>query len=79
MPVDIVGGSIDNGGNYCCGDVDHDGVTGIVDLLESLADWGRCPPEPEPCPADFDDDDIVGISDFELLLANWRGPCPLFP
>ncbi len=53
------------------GDVDGDGVVGIVDLLSLLADWGSCPPPPAPCPADLDGDGTVGILDFLLLLSNW--------
>jgi subtilisin family serine protease len=54
------------------GDLDGDGVVGIVDLLALLAAWGPCP---EPCPpwcaADLDADCAVGIVDFLTLLAYW--------
>ena len=55
------------------GDVDGDGVVGIVDLLALLAAWGPCGDcsTPRACPADFDGDCEVGIEDFLTLLANW--------
>ena len=53
------------------GDVDADGVVGILDFLALLAAWGPCPDPPEPCPADLDGDSVVGITDFLILLGNW--------
>ena len=54
------------------GDVDGDGVVGIVDFLALLAAWGPCTDcTPQACPADFDGDCNVGILDFLTLLANW--------
>ena len=50
------------------GDLDGDGVVGIVDFLALLAIWGPCP---APCIADLDGDGMVGIVDFLGLLANW--------
>jgi hypothetical protein len=50
------------------GDLDGDGVVGIVDFLALLAAWGPCP---APCIADLDGDGTVGIIDFLSLLANW--------
>ena len=60
------------------GDFDGDGVVGINDFLELLANWGPCPSG--PCPWDIASsaggpDGLVGINDFLELLANW-GPCP---
>ncbi len=56
----------------CVGDVDGDGIVGILDFLMLLADWGPCDqPCPPSCAADFDDDCTVGITDFLMLLANW--------
>jgi hypothetical protein len=54
----------------CAWDCDgsDDGVVGIVDFLDLLADWGNA----SAC--DFDGGG-VGITDFLALLANW-GPCP---
>ncbi len=54
----------------CQGDVNGDGVVGIVDLLDLLGAWGPNPGHP----ADFDGDGDVGITDFLTLLASW-GPC----
>ena len=53
------------------GDLDADGIVGIVDFLDLLAQWGTDPGGPP----DFDGDGDVGINDFLELLANW-GPCP---
>ncbi len=51
------------------GDIDGDGIVGIVDFLSLLANWGPC--EPGCCLADLDIDGDVGIIDFMLLLGNW--------
>jgi hypothetical protein len=54
------------------GDLDGDGVVGILDFLLLLAAWGPCPdPCPPACAADLDGDCTVGVTDFLLLLANW--------
>jgi len=54
------------------GDIDGDGVVGILDFLLLLGDWGNCPdPCPPTCAADLDADCTVGILDFLLLLGNW--------
>ncbi len=61
-----------NIGGFTAGDLDGDGVVGILDFLALLAVWGQCPdPCPPLCPGDIDGDCNVGISDFLLLLANW--------
>ncbi len=52
------------------GDLDGDGVVGILDFLALLGDWGPCG-DCENCPADLDGDCVVGILDFLLLLGNW--------
>jgi hypothetical protein len=59
----------------CPGDLDGDGFVAIGDVIEVLALWGPCPPDPDPCPGDIDGDGDVGITDFLELLALW-GPCP---
>ena len=51
------------------GDIDGDGIVGIVDFLALLADWGSC--VEECCLADLDIDGVVGVIDFLLLLGNW--------
>ncbi len=54
------------------GDLNGDGVVGISDFLDLLAQWGACPtPCPPTCLADLDGDCQVGIVDFLALLANW--------
>jgi len=56
--------------SLCPWDLDGDGVVGIVDFLDLLAQWGSDPGGPP----DFDGSGDVGITDFLDLLANW-GPC----
>ncbi len=54
------------------GDVDGDGIVGILDFLLVLGNWGPCPePCPPSCAADLDDDCQVGIFEFLLVLGNW--------
>ena len=54
------------------GDLDGDGVVGILDFLALLGEWGACAqPCPPSCPADLDGDCAVGITDFFILLGNW--------
>ncbi len=54
------------------GDVDGDGIVGILDFLAVLGNWGPCPePCPPSCAADLDDDCQVGIFEFLLVLGNW--------
>ena len=48
------------------GDLDADGIVGILDFLALLAMWGQ-----GNVAADLDMDGMVGINDFLLLLANW--------
>jgi hypothetical protein len=54
------------------GDLDEDGVVGVLDFLILLAHWGPCP---EPCPphclGDVDTDCSVSVTDFLILLAHW--------
>ncbi len=49
------------------GDIDGDGVVGVVDLLLLLGAWGAC----DACPADIDGDFSVGVPDLLALLGNW--------
>ncbi len=51
------------------GDIDGDGIVGIVDFLALLADWGAC--TQTCCIADLDLDGDVGINDLLILLGNW--------
>jgi len=52
------------------GDLDLDGVVGIVDFLMLLASWGPCPAD-DDCLADLDGDGTVGIGDFLFMIQNW--------
>ncbi len=52
------------------GDVDGDGIVGVVDFLLLLAEWGVCGPAAE-CSADYNGDGMVGILDLLILLVNW--------
>ena len=56
---------------FVVGDLDGDGVVGVLDLLALLAAWGPCPDPPDRCPPDLDSDGSVGITDLLLLLGNW--------
>ncbi len=67
-------GIIDTCEPTCVGDVDGDGMAGITDFMQVLADWGPCAPLPAPCESDYNRDGVVGINDMLLALALW-GPC----
>jgi hypothetical protein len=74
----------DDQGGFCCstmlcvpvpdcstpGDLDADGVVGIVDLFELMARWGPCDDCPG-CIADFDGSCTVDVVDMFELLARW--------
>jgi len=60
-----------NDGTTIPGDLDGDGMVGIVDFLGLLAVWGPCVSCPPYCFGDVDFDCNVGINDFLTLLANW--------
>ncbi len=70
------GTSVDQNGNGIpdeCetpGDIDGDGVVGVLDLLILLGAWGPCK-SCEDCPADLDGDCNVGVKDLLILLGNW--------
>ncbi len=54
------------------GDLDGDGVVGVIDLLALLGAWGPCAaPCPPWCAADLDSDCAVGIIDFLNVLIHW--------
>lgn len=69
----ITGGSLDDNANgipdecETVGDLNGDGVVGIIDLLILLSNWGPC----KGCPADLDGDGNVGIFDLLILVSNW--------
>ncbi len=52
------------------GDVDGDGIVGVVDLLLLLAEWGLCGPAAE-CAADYNGDVMVGVVDLMIMFGNW--------
>ncbi len=52
------------------GDMDGDGIVGVVDLLLLLAEWGLCGPTAE-CSADYNGDAMVGVVDLITMLGNW--------
>ena len=54
------------------GDLDGDGLVGILDLLLMLGAWGPCPDPPASCPADVDRDGTVGVLDLLIVLAGWN-------
>jgi hypothetical protein len=62
------------GGPPCPWDLDGDGMVGVTDFLDLLANWGPCIYLPPDCPWDFDADGVCGVTDFLALLAHW-GPC----
>ena len=53
----------------CPADIDGDGVVGVIDFLQVLAEWGQL-----GGPADVNADGVVDILDFLFVLAEW-GPC----
>ena len=55
----------------CDGDIDNDGVVGILDMLDLLAAWG---PNPGSA-ADLDNSGTVDVLDLLTLLGLW-GACP---
>jgi hypothetical protein len=61
----------DCSGSALPGDLDGDGVVGVLDLLALLGAWGPNLGHP----ADCDGDGAVGVTDVLILLENW-GPCP---
>ena len=67
-------GIIDTCEPTCLGDVDGDGMVGITDFMQVLADWGSCSPLPAPCESDYNRDGVVGINDLLISLAQW-GSC----
>ena len=66
----LSGPPCDPGGSLL-GDVDGDGIVGVLDFLALLNAWGPCPDPPDPCPADLDGNGFVDVVDFLTLLNNW--------
>ncbi len=73
----------DDQGGFCCstqvcvpvpdcsealGDLDGDGIVGVMDLIMLLGQLGPCT---GGCWADMDHDGIVGVTDLLIVLGNW--------
>ncbi len=50
------------------GDLDGDGIVGILDILIVIADWGSCTGD---CAGDVNGDGSINILDLLILIANW--------
>ena len=55
------------------GDLDGDGLVGIIDLIRLLQGWGTCPTYTPVCVGDLNCDGEVGIQDLLKLLTEWTG------
>ncbi len=53
------------------GDINHDGVVDVADILMLIAAWGECPELPIDCPADIDGSGAVEVNDLLAVLASW--------
>lgn len=51
----------------CPGDINADGQTDVLDILEVLSNWGECP---APCPADLNADGFVDVMDLLAVLED---------
>ncbi len=75
---DIVGTAVHNGLRRAVllsppaipGDVDHNGVVDVDDLIIVILAWGPCPPS-GPCPADIDGNLQVDVDDLIIVILNW--------
>ena len=56
----------------CPGDIDGDGIIGVSDTLDLLANFGCVG---AGCTGDVDDDGIVGVSDILELLSAFGDTC----
>jgi len=52
------------------GDLNHDGVVNVQDLLGVIAQWGPCPP-PTLCSGDVTSNGVINVEDLLLVIANW--------
>jgi hypothetical protein len=64
----------------CAGDVNHNHVVDVNDLLAVVSTWGPCPaPCPPPCTADISPTGsgncVVDVNDLLAVISSW-GPCP---
>ena len=53
------------------GDVNHDGVVNVSDLLIVINSWGPCPAAPASCPADLDHNGAVNHLDLLFVVQHW--------
>ena len=60
--------------NPCPADLNHDGLTGVQDMLQLLGMFGPCE-DCMTCPGDLNSDCQIGVADLLALFAAW-GPCP---
>lgn len=56
--------------NSAPGDLNHDGVVDVLDLLILLSSWGDCASICD-CVADINNDGVVDVLDLLILLGNW--------
>jgi len=52
------------------GDLNHNGVVNVDDLLMVINSWGNCPP-PSLCPADVNGDNNINVDDLLAVILDW--------
>ncbi|MCI0366530.1 MAG: dockerin type I domain-containing protein [Phycisphaerales bacterium] len=52
------------------GDINHDSIVNITDLLAVISGWGQCPP-PNICASDVNGDNLTNIADLLTVISNW--------
>ena len=74
------GGMLAYYGVACVGDMDHNGVVNILDLVALRSNFGMTCPPGTACPGDITKDGVVNILDLVQLRANFgRSDCPVGP
>ncbi|MCI0363024.1 MAG: hypothetical protein L0Y44_14460 [Phycisphaerales bacterium] len=58
----------------CASDLNGDGVTNVIDLLNLIGNWGPCPPCPFVCASDLNHDGVTNVTDLLQLIGSW-GAC----
>jgi hypothetical protein len=53
------------------GDVNHDGLVNVDDIVQVVLNWGPCDPPPADCPGDADGSGSVDVDDVVLVVLNW--------
>ena len=56
--------------SFAPGDIDHNGVVDVDDLLAVINAWGTCPPKGK-CAADTNGDNQVDVDDLLNVINNW--------